>query len=107
MLAAVGLLDSGGNVDGIIAAAARVSGLADSETRIIPGHGPVATVSELRAYRDMLTDVRDRIQTMFNDGKTEDDIVASQPTRSHDAKWQTSEEWTGRFVRSVVRSLQD
>ena len=100
-------LDSGGHVDGIIAAADRVSGLANSETRIIPGHGPVASVSELRAYRDMLTDVRDRIQTMLNDGKSEDEIVTSQPTSSHDAKWKTSEEWAGRFVRSVVRSLNE
>jgi glyoxylase-like metal-dependent hydrolase (beta-lactamase superfamily II) len=51
-------LSSGGNVNGVIAAADAALALADDSTRIIPGHGRLATTADLRAFRDMLLAVR-------------------------------------------------
>jgi glyoxylase-like metal-dependent hydrolase (beta-lactamase superfamily II) len=54
-------LDSGGSIDGMIAAAGRGLEMANDQTVIIPGHGPVARRSDLERYRDMLLHLRNRI----------------------------------------------
>ena len=80
-------VSSGGRVDGVIAAADRVLAGIGERTRIIPGHGPVATKADLRAYRDMVKTLRDRIATLKAEGKTRDQVVAAKPTADHDVKW--------------------
>ncbi len=96
-------LDSGGGLNGVLEAIDRVLGLAGPDTKIIPGHGELAGVTELRAYRDMITTVRDRVQRLITQGMSEDQIVAAQPTQDLDATWGTASE---RFVRAVAQSLQ-
>ena len=80
-------LESGGSVDGIIAAADQLVGLADSDTTIIPGHGPISNVAQLEIYRDMLVDVRDRAADAIDAGMTLDDFLASDPTADLDDAW--------------------
>lgn len=77
-------LDSGGNVDGVIAAADQVAALANEGSKIIPGHGPLGTKKDLVAYRDMLKTIRGRIQTQVTAGKSLDEVKASQPTKDWD-----------------------
>jgi hypothetical protein len=80
-----------------------VLSLATSDTKIIPGHGALADPDDLRAYRDMLIAVRDKVQTMVNDGRSVDEIVASKPTASFDDPWEGN---IDRFVRGVYYSLR-
>ena len=47
-------LDAGGSVEGYIAAQKRILALADEQTKIIPGHGPLASRKDLQAAVDML-----------------------------------------------------
>jgi len=78
---------SGGDVDGVIAAADRVLAVATPETRIIPGHGPLCTKAELQAYRDMLATVRDRVAALKKEGKSHQEVVAAKPTADLDERW--------------------
>jgi glyoxylase-like metal-dependent hydrolase (beta-lactamase superfamily II) len=78
---------SGGRIDGYIAAADQVLAGVDEKTRIIPGHGPLATKADLQAFRDMLKTVRDRIAKLKAEGKTRDQVIAARPTADYDAKW--------------------
>jgi len=95
-------VDSGGDIDGVIAAANFVLERADADTRIIPGHGPLASPEDLRAYRDMLETVRLRVARLVAAGRTEDETVAAQPTADLDETWGANPE---RFVRAVYRSV--
>ncbi|MEL7083649.1 MAG: hypothetical protein AAGM36_04040 [Cyanobacteria bacterium J06597_1] len=61
--------------------------LADSDTTIIPGHGPLSNVAQLEIYRDMLVDVRDRTSDAIADGMTLDEFLASDPTADLDDAW--------------------
>jgi glyoxylase-like metal-dependent hydrolase (beta-lactamase superfamily II) len=72
-------ISSGGSIDGMIAAANRGLALANASTRIIPGHGPVATRAELVAYRDMLVDVRTKVSAGIRARRTLAQIKASAP----------------------------
>jgi glyoxylase-like metal-dependent hydrolase (beta-lactamase superfamily II) len=72
-------LSSGGSIDGMIAAANRGIAIANASTRIIPGHGPVATRAELVAYRNMLVDVRTKVAAGIRTRRTLAQIKASAP----------------------------
>jgi glyoxylase-like metal-dependent hydrolase (beta-lactamase superfamily II) len=77
-------LSSGGNVDGVIAAADLVLARANDASKIIPGHGPLATKKDLTAYRDMLKTIRGRVHTMVTEGKSLDEVKAASPTKEWD-----------------------
>ncbi len=78
-------LSSGGSVDGMVAAVDRALALADGNTKIIPGHGPLADRAALRSYRDMLATVRDRIKRAVAAGQTLEQVQAAKPTAEFDA----------------------
>jgi len=68
-------LSSGGSIHGIIAAADKVLAMSNAQTRIIPGHGPLADRARLKMYRDMVVALRDRVRTLISTGKTADQVV--------------------------------
>jgi glyoxylase-like metal-dependent hydrolase (beta-lactamase superfamily II) len=76
-------LSSGGSIDGMIAAANRGIALANASTRIIPGHGPVATRADLLAYRNMLVDVRTKVAAGIAARRTLAQIKASAPAKAY------------------------
>jgi cyclase len=80
-------IDSGGQFEGFIAAADRILALADDNTKIIPGHGPLMTKADLVAYRQMLIEVRDRIGKLLAAKKTVEEIKAAKPLADLDARW--------------------
>ena len=98
-------VSAGGRIDGIIAAADRVLKVAGDKTRLIPGHGPVATKADLQAYRDMLAKVRERVAKLVAEGKSAEQIVAAKPTADLDEKWgggfMKPENWVGLVIESM------
>ncbi len=78
---------SGGSVDGVIAAAERVLGMTDDQTRFIPGHGELSGRAGLEAYVEMLKDVRARIGALVEAGKSLEETVAAEPTAAWDDPW--------------------
>lgn len=77
-------LNSGGNALGVLAGAEKALAIADYETQIIPGHGPMATKADLQAYRDMLADVIGKVRTAREDGKTLAEVQAMKPAAKYD-----------------------
>ncbi len=80
-------VNAGGSIDGMIAACDRILDLVRADTKIIPGHGPLSTPDELRAYRQMLATVRDNVQPLVKAGKSRDEVIAAKPTKDLDDKW--------------------
>ena len=76
---------SAGTLDGIIAAGEKVLSLSDAGTKIIPGHGALATPSDLSAWIGTLSTIRDRLKTLIDQGRTEDEVVAANPTSEWNA----------------------
>jgi cyclase len=96
---------SGGRIDGVIAAAEKVLLGIGEKTRLIPGHGPLATKVDLQAYRDGLKTLRDRIAKLKAEGKTRDQAIAAKPTADLDAKWGTGFMKGDTFTGLVYDSL--
>ena len=97
---------SGGSADGVIAAVDRALALATDRTRIIPGHGPLASKADLQAYRDMLATVQGRIKAQVAAGKPMKEIVDSKPTREFDAKWGNGFIKADTWVNMLVTGLR-
>ena len=79
--------ESGGHIDGMIAAADQVIAMTTDKTRIIPGHGPLGSRADLKAFRDMLATVSERVKKAIAEGKTNEDISKAGLTRDLDEKW--------------------
>ena len=80
-------LESGGSIDGLIAASERVLAKIDGATRVIPGHGQVSDKAGLQKYHDMLVGVRAAVAKLVKKQKSLDDVVAAKPTAPWDETW--------------------
>jgi glyoxylase-like metal-dependent hydrolase (beta-lactamase superfamily II) len=69
-------LESGGSVDGYIAAVEQGLRIANDRTVIIPGHGAVATRANLQAFRDMLVELRGRVAAEIRAGRSLEQVKA-------------------------------
>ena len=93
---------SGGTADGVVAAVDRVLAEIGEKTRIIPGHGPLASKADLVAYRHMLATVSTRVRDGVRSGKKVAEIVASKPTAEFDAVWGKGFLSPDRFVEMLA-----
>jgi len=80
-------MSSGGSLAGMIAAEDKMLSLADDKTRIVADEGNPASTETLKASRDMLVTLRARVQRLIDEGKSEDEAVATKPTKDFDGKW--------------------
>ncbi len=98
-------LDSGGTVAGFIAGQKLLISMADDETRIIPGHGKLATKADLQRDLLVLTDSQARVKLLVDQGRTIDEILETNPLSVYhdDYNWQFIS--TERMTRTLYRAL--
>ena len=78
---------TGGNINGMIAAADKILSLADNDTKIVAGHGPLGNKADLTKSRDMLITSRDRVEKLKSTGKSALEAVAEKPFADLDSAW--------------------
>jgi cyclase len=76
-------------------------------TLLVPGHGHVYDKLDLLEYRDAITIVRDRIQSLIAEGKSLDQVKAANPTLGYRSQYGAdSGPWTtDMFVETIYREL--
>jgi cyclase len=97
-------LGSGGSVDGVISAANRALSISNDETKIIPGHGPLSTPADLRAYLEMLTRMRAAVMLLVAEGKTLEEVQAAKPAADYES-WGAGFITAERFVETLYTDL--
>jgi cyclase len=65
---------SGGSVAGFITTLDKILILLDDQSKIIPGHGEVATKADVKVLRDQLADLRDQVLAALKKGKKPEEI---------------------------------
>jgi len=98
-------LSSNGSIDGVIAAANRGLEIANGATKIIPGHGPVASRQDLAAYRDMLVDIRSKVTAGIRAKRTLAQIQVSKPAARYGMPSGFIK--PDQFVEAVYNSLRN
>lgn len=69
-------LNSGGSIDGYIAAHKKALMVINDDTKIIPGHGRPSTKAELNSYLAMLEEIRNKVQSQKTAGKSLEEVAA-------------------------------
>ena len=97
---------NGGDIRGMIAAHDAYLKVANDDTKVVVGHGPLAKKSDVAEFRAMLVTARERIEKLVNEGKSEAEVVAAKPLADLDAKWAATEAAATAFTRMVYNSFK-
>jgi glyoxylase-like metal-dependent hydrolase (beta-lactamase superfamily II) len=98
-------LDSGGSVDGLTKNIGEIIAKIPAGAKLIPGHGPISTIEDLKAYHGMLQETTEIVRQKIAAGQTLDQIKGE----GLPAKWQS---WGAGFIKTdmwietVYRSLR-
>jgi cyclase len=76
----------GGTLQGTLEALNALIALSDSDTRVVPGHGPLATRADVIRFRDMIVTLEAQIQALINQGKSEPEVLGARLTAPFDGQ---------------------
>jgi glyoxylase-like metal-dependent hydrolase (beta-lactamase superfamily II) len=92
---------TGGWINGVVSGLDTLLKVANADTRIVAGQGPVMTRADLETEFKMFTAISQRLRTMLFGGKNIDDVLAAQPTKEFDARMGDPKQ----FLRLAFQSM--
>jgi cyclase len=87
-------VNAGGSVQGMIAACDKVASLLPDDVKVIPGHGQISNLGDVRDYSVMLKETSATIQAAINRGMTVEQMKKEKLLAPWDAKY------SGKFINS-------
>jgi len=97
-------LESGGTVEGLIKNIGELIGKIPAGAKLIPGHGPISTIDDLKSYHRMLQQTTEIVRQKIAAGKTVDQIK-TEGLPAEWAPWGTGFIKTDRWVETIYNSL--
>ena len=96
---------NGGDIDNWVRQIDAILAVLPADSKIIPGHGPLASTADLKAFRQMLYDSAEIVRNEMKEGKTLEQVkAAGLPERF--APWSKGFMSTPRWLELVYRSLE-
>ena len=95
--------DNGGDLSGMIVFLQSVLDELEPGATVIPGHGRVTDSAALEQYVRMLTDVRNRIAALVDDGASLEQVIAAAPTADWDEYYGNPAAFINRAFTSLSR----
>jgi glyoxylase-like metal-dependent hydrolase (beta-lactamase superfamily II) len=96
---------TGGWIGGMAAALDKLLKVGDAKTQIIPGHGPLATRDDMRAARDAMHTIYDRLVKLSKQRAGIDEVLKANPVSEWEAKWGGGSLSGERFLRMAYPSI--
>lgn len=96
-------MDSGGSVEGLIKNIGDVIAKLPADVKIIPGHGPLSTLNDLKAYHKMLITTTDIVRQKINKKMSLEDIK-KEGLPAEWASWGTGFINTDRWIETIYKS---
>jgi len=93
----------GGTLEGLVNT---LDGWTDSAFRIVPARGKVTNGADVKAFRDMIVTVRDRVKPLVAAGRDESQILAEHLTADFDARWGHGRVQPDQFVREIYSAIK-
>jgi glyoxylase-like metal-dependent hydrolase (beta-lactamase superfamily II) len=97
-------LASGGDVEGYVRNIGDVIAKIPAGAKIIPGHGPLATIDDLKAFHAMLLETVDIVRKQMAAGKTLDDIKKAGMPEKYKS-WGAGFVNTDRWITTIHTGL--
>ncbi len=92
---------TGGWIGGIVGGLQRIQSVANKDTRIVPGQGPVLSYADIAQQLDMYGTIYDRLNQMINKGHSPSEAVVAKPAKEYEVKMGNADE----FIRRSFESL--
>ena len=96
---------AGGSVQGMIAACDKVANVLPNDVKVIPGHGDLANLGDVRDYSVMLKETSSAVQGAINSGKTPEQMKKEKILATWDAKYGKGFITPDLFVDTLYNSL--
>ena len=99
-------LENGGDVEGFTKNVETVIGQLPADVKVIPGHGPVSTLTDLKAYHRMLVETMNLVRKRMRAGKTLDASKAEglpEEWKSFGTGFISTEQWIETMYKSFSR----
>jgi glyoxylase-like metal-dependent hydrolase (beta-lactamase superfamily II) len=97
-------LESGGSVEGLVKNIGELIGKIPADAKLIPGHGPISTLDDLKSYYRMLQQTTEIVRGKIAAGKTLDQIK-TEGLPAEWAPWGAGFIKTDRWVETIYKSL--
>src|SRR5437588_6196648 len=97
---------NGGDVRGMIRVADAYLKLANDDTKVVVGHGPLAAKKDIEEFRTMLVTSHDRVKKLVDEGKSEEEVLALKPLADLDATWANNAAHAAAHTRNVYNSFK-
>ena len=91
---------TGGWIGGMVGGLERLLAIANENTRVVPGRGPVLSYAELKTQYEMFGTLYDRLTQLLNKGRGPSEAVAAKPAKEFEAKMGDSDEFIRRAFES-------
>ena len=98
-------LESGGSIEGLIKNIGEIIGKIPADAKLIPGHGPLSTVDDLKSYYRMLQQTTDIVRQKMTAGKTLEQIK-SEGLPDEWKPWGTGFIKTDLWIETIYKSLK-
>jgi len=97
-------LESGGSVEGLVKNIGELVNKIPADAKLIPGHGPLSTLDDLKSYHRMLQQTTEIVRQKIAAGKTLDQIK-SEGLPDEWKPWGEGFIKTDRWVETIYKSL--
>jgi cyclase len=100
--------NNGGSLKGMLEAADLIAKLADAQTTLIPGHGTLIKKQDLLPYKAMVADILAKVETLRNQGKSLQEVLAANLTAPYEATTLgDTQQSKDRFITAAYAEVKD
>jgi len=92
---------TGGWINGIVSGLETLLKVANDQTKVVAGQGPVLTKADLETQHKMFGNISQRLRTFLFGGKNVDDVIAAQPTKEYNDRMGDPKD----FLRLAFQSM--
>ena len=78
----------------------------DPTFKVVPARGPLTNGTTVKSFHDMIITVRDRVERLMKEGRSESAVIAQHPTSEFDATWGHGRVPPDDFVHEVYTALK-
>ena len=97
---------NGGDIRGMIRATNDWLRIANDQTKVVVGHGPLASKAKVAEYNEMVKKAREIVEKLYREGKSEDEVVAMDPLKELNASWAADANQARNYVKLVYNSFK-
>ena len=96
---------NGGDIRGMIRATEAWLKVANDNTKVVVGHGPLANKANVAEYGAMVKAAREKVESLMKEGKSEAEVIAMKPLADLDKTWAENDQAAANFVKQVYNSF--